>query len=150
MKPTRSANRTDTTRRSMAGAEVAEAAAGSRAIAPGLAVVSGLPHSPQNLLSGAFGEEQEPQITTSAVPHSLQNLRPASLSAPHAEQIISAPAACQAEGYPAGPTRVGRTHALAAGGADTTKGARNAGGRVRRAPFCFGPTRAQNRRWRTW
>ena len=74
-----------------------------------IAAVSGLPHSPQNLLSGAFGEEQKPQITTSAVPHSLQNLRPASLSAPHAEQTISTPAARQAEGYPAGPTRVGRT-----------------------------------------
>src|SRR5437867_12635765 len=131
VEPTRSENRMWTTRRSSAGAGVAEGGASSRAIAPGPAAVSGLPHSPQNLLSGAFGEEQKPQITTSAVPHSLQNLRPASLSAPHAEQIISAPAAGQAEGYPAGPTRVGRTHALAAGGADTTKGARNAGGRVR-------------------
>jgi hypothetical protein len=84
----------------MAGAEVAEGAAGSRAIAPGPTAVSGRPHSPQNLLSGAFGEEQKPQITTSAVPHSLQNLRPASLSAPHAEQTIWAPAACLAEGYP--------------------------------------------------
>src|SRR6266545_6988830 len=91
----------------MAGAVVAEGTAGSRAIAAGPAAVRGLPHSPQNLLSGAFGEEQEPQITTSAVPHSLQNLRPVSLPAPHAEQTIWGSYACQAEGYPAGQMRVG-------------------------------------------
>jgi hypothetical protein len=72
----------------MAGAVVAEGAAGSRATAPEPAPVRALPHSPQNLLSGAFGEEQKPQVTTSTVPHSLQNLRPVSLSAPHAEQTI--------------------------------------------------------------
>jgi len=70
----------------MVGPEVVEGAADSRVIAPapGEAAPSGAPHSPQNLLSGVLGEEQEGQSSTSAVPHYLQNSRPVSLSAPHA------------------------------------------------------------------
>ena len=63
-------------RRSAVGSSVVGAAA----------VVSGVPHSPQNFVPGAFDVPHAGHATASAVPHSPQNLRPASFDVPHAGQ----------------------------------------------------------------
>jgi hypothetical protein len=49
--------------------------------------VKGLPHSPQNLRPGVFGDPQLGQFTASRAPHSPQNLRPGSFSTLQFEQI---------------------------------------------------------------
>jgi hypothetical protein len=46
-----------------------------------------VPHSPQNLRPGVFGDPQLGQLTASLAPHSPQNLRPGSFSALQLEQI---------------------------------------------------------------
>ncbi len=74
VKPTRSANNTDTVRRSATGeATVAGAAA--------IPSTSGAPHSPQNFLPGSFGVPQAGQSLARAAPHSPQNFTPAPFSA---------------------------------------------------------------------
>ncbi len=95
--PTRSANSTETRRRSDTGGAVTAAAirAGAAAIpgptAPAAARESDAPHSPQNLNLGSFGLPQFGQATTRAAPHSPQNLRSAGLSVPQLEQIKAYP-----------------------------------------------------------
>jgi hypothetical protein len=74
VKPTRSAKRTDTSRRSAAGAEAGGGVAGAGEPA------SAVPHSPQNLTPGAFGVPHDGQAVDSGLPHSPQNLRPASFA----------------------------------------------------------------------
>jgi hypothetical protein len=90
VKPTRSANRTDTRRRSVAGPVPlgATAAGGASGRASAL---RGEPHSPQNLLSGVFGAEHDGQTSASGAPHSLQNFRPRSFSVPQLGQRITDP-----------------------------------------------------------
>ncbi len=75
MKPTRSAKRTVTSRRSAAGA-------GARGTsgAVGGAPASPVPHSAQNFAVGAATAPQEGQLMASGVPHSLQNLPPGTLT----------------------------------------------------------------------
>jgi len=71
--PTRSANNTETSRRSawgdaaLAGVDVAGA-------------TSAVPHSPQNFTPGALGDPQFAHATASGVPHSPQNFLPASFA----------------------------------------------------------------------
>ncbi len=80
VKPTRSANSTETCLRSVEGA-MRDAGAGCPA--------SAAPHSPQNLTPGVFEPPQVGQACESALPHSPQNFRPGSFSLPQAEQRIS-------------------------------------------------------------
>src|ERR1700694_3113952 len=88
-KPTRSANRTDTSRR------CADAGSGTCCAEPwaeraGCGAQPGwptcVPHSSQNLASGRSGVEQLAQVRAKAAPHSEQNLLPARLSAPQLGQ----------------------------------------------------------------
>src|SRR5213593_3338890 len=85
---TRSRNRTETSRRSVER--------GGWSWASGAATVAtaeprAVPHSPQNLLRGGFGEPQVGHATASARPHSIQNFRPTSFSVPHEEQVTRGP-----------------------------------------------------------
>src|SRR5919109_4779205 len=87
VKPTRSANRTETSRRSATGAVwAAPAAAG---VAAGPAAASGEPHSPQNFCPGGFAAPHEEQVAASAVPHSPQNFCVAGFSAPQFEHVVT-------------------------------------------------------------
>src|SRR4051812_12198622 len=86
--PTRSANSSDTMRRSETGAApVAGASTGPAAVAG--AAVSGVPHSLQNLppVNGAPHVGHDTMI---GVPHSEQNFAPGRLTAPQAAQLSSA------------------------------------------------------------
>ncbi len=64
---------------------MAGAAGDSKGAAP-----SDEPHSPQNLLSGAFVPPQLGHVKASAEPHSLQNFRPASFEVPQFEHAVTA------------------------------------------------------------
>ena len=79
VKPTRSAKRTETSRRSAAGAS-ATGLCSSR--------TSASPHSPQNFVPAALGVPHAGQAIASEAPHSPQNFRPASFSEPQAAQAI--------------------------------------------------------------
>ena len=79
MKPTRSAKRTETSRRSTATAGAAAAVEAS----------SRVPHSPQNFCPGAFAAPHAEQTAARAVPHSPQNFWPGAFSAPQWEQTVS-------------------------------------------------------------
>ena len=83
MNPTRSANRTDTSRRSAWGC-----GAGRGPDSGG--VSSGVPHSPQNLTPGGFAAPQDGHDRWSGAPHSPQNLRFPSLGSPQAAQSTEA------------------------------------------------------------
>jgi len=50
--------------------------------------VSGFPHSPQNLIAGAFSKPQLAHLSFSEAPHSPQNFMPLAFSKPQAEQRI--------------------------------------------------------------
>src|SRR4051794_10386756 len=87
VKPTRSANITETVRRS-----ATTVAAAGRCCA-GILVresASAVPHSPQNFWVPADVVPQELQTTSSRAPHSPQNFCAASLSAEQAGQTIDA------------------------------------------------------------
>src|ERR1700720_264061 len=88
--PTRSANKTDTSRRSATGADWVAAGSGAAAAdTPGLgAPASAVPHSPQNFCPRGFAVPHEEQPSASPAPHSPQNFWPDGLSAEHREQII--------------------------------------------------------------
>src|SRR6266511_2398318 len=75
--PTRSANSTDTSRRSEVGASVTSAAS-----AP-----SGAPHWPQNRSSGSLAAPHEGQATARGLPHREQNRRPGRFSVPQLGQV---------------------------------------------------------------
>src|SRR5438067_11825488 len=77
VKPTRSANRTETSRRSVAGMTISPASTAS---------ARGAPHSPQNLSPGWFAAAQEGHEIARPAAHWAQNLRPGRFSAPHREQ----------------------------------------------------------------
>src|SRR6266498_2333125 len=79
--PTRSANSTDTSRRSAEGAGDREAAAGAGA--PPRAE----PHAPQNLFVGGFGVPHDAHTLASGLPHAPQNLLVSAFSAPHVGQV---------------------------------------------------------------
>src|SRR5688572_2490383 len=90
VKPTRSAKRTDTSRRSATGGDVGPSDAGmadAKTATPAVGPVNDVPHSPQNFASAGLAVPQLGQETASTVPHSLQNLRPASFSVAQFEQI---------------------------------------------------------------
>jgi hypothetical protein len=79
VKPTRSAKRTETKRRST------PVAAGDATRA--------LPHSPQKRSSGSFAAPQVGHAIASGEPHSAQNFRPARFNRPHDRQVTPSTAA---------------------------------------------------------
>src|SRR3954469_25929786 len=90
--PTRSANSTETIRRSAIGgrAGAAPAAAPDGVVAaarPGSVGIAS-PQDPQNLAFGSFGSPHAEQLVESGVPHSRQNRRDAAFVAPQLEQTI--------------------------------------------------------------
>lgn len=95
MNPTRSANRTDTRRRSATGSPACPAAvpldARAAAVTGAPAVlefaVSGDAHSEQNFALGGLAKPQVAQGPAKGVAHSLQNLAPARFSLPQFGQI---------------------------------------------------------------
>ena len=105
MKPTRSANRTETSRRSAAGPMSAGVVDAAKA-------PSALPHSPQNFMVGGFAAPQLGQVCASALPHSPQNFRPASFSEPQDEHLTTS-ATCSLYSAVAGPSRRGHAPWLA-------------------------------------
>ena len=94
MKPTRSANRIETSRRS---ADVADATdvtpiAATAGTASSLEAVeapapSGDAHSPQNESPGSYDAPQDGQVSARGAAHRTQNFRPGLLSAPQFEQL---------------------------------------------------------------
>src|SRR5262249_24741536 len=89
--PTRSANRTETSRRSVVCSDVTERAGGGGVPATGTAPAREDPHSPQNFIPGAFRVPHEGQATVRGRPHSPENLRRASFSNPQFEHVIVCP-----------------------------------------------------------
>ena len=87
--PTRSANSTDTSRRSAAGGS--DVMVGATGPGPGEGSASEAPHSPQNFVPGVLGVPQAGQGRSSGLPHSPQNFRPGSFSVPQAEQVKRPP-----------------------------------------------------------
>src|SRR3990170_3170590 len=89
VKPTRSAKRTLTNRRSAVGA-AADGAAATALTGAALSDASRVdPHSPQNRAPGVLGVPQVGQPAIRRVPHWRQNLRPASFAAPQLPQFIA-------------------------------------------------------------
>ncbi len=82
MNPTRSANRTVTSRRSVAGSTSWAGGAGGGS-AP---AATGVPHSPQKRSSAVTGAPHAEQVEASETPHSRQNRLPAGFSVPQATQ----------------------------------------------------------------
>ena len=80
MKPTRSTNRTETSRRSATGGGATGAATGAAGWP------SGVPHSPQNRWPGGFEAPQDAHPAASALPQLPQNFWPAGFSVPQVEQ----------------------------------------------------------------
>src|SRR4051812_19174868 len=80
VKPTRSANRIDTRRRSAVGVPGSPGAG----VAPALR--RSVPHSPQNLTPGALDVPHVGQAVASGVPHSPQNFLPGSFVVPQTGQ----------------------------------------------------------------
>jgi hypothetical protein len=52
---------------------------------------SGFPHSPQNLMPGAFSKSQPEHLSFSGAPHSPQNFMPLAFSKPQTGQRIDGP-----------------------------------------------------------
>ena len=52
---------------------------------------SGFPHSPQNLMPGAFSKPQPEHLSFSGAPHSPQNFIPLAFSKPQAGQRMDGP-----------------------------------------------------------
>jgi hypothetical protein len=88
VKPTRSANRTLTSRRSAIGS-AALALAGSEAELAGVIarLLIGAAHSEQNLAAGRLVAPQLGQRAANGVAHSMQKRAPARFSVPHVVQI---------------------------------------------------------------
>src|SRR6266511_3643759 len=93
--PTRSANSSETSRRSAVAAGCRVRPPGSRTEVVERPVAEfpprAVPHSPQNLWPGGFAAPHEEQVMARAVPHSPQNFWPAGFSAPHFEQPTHTP-----------------------------------------------------------
>jgi hypothetical protein len=87
VKPTRSANRIETSRRSATDAGCAAPTAVR--VATGRSAASDEPHSPQNFCPGGFVAPHEEQIAASAVPHSPQKFCVAGFSAPQFEHVVT-------------------------------------------------------------
>src|SRR3990172_9955592 len=106
VKPTRSANSTETSRRSATGPGAASAT-GRATTELGLVELGtrGVPHSPQNFTFGGLGVPQLEQASANEAPHSPQNLRPSSFSVPHAEQRIDPSLPAAGRGYSDGAER---------------------------------------------
>src|SRR5262245_30643614 len=93
VKPTMSANRTETRRRSaLAGAAAgAGAGAGAEAAGPLTCDVSAEPHSPQKSNWASFRAPQDGQTLARVAPQWPQNFRPVGLSVPHCGQTTDPP-----------------------------------------------------------
>src|SRR5207247_242573 len=88
--PTRSAKRTETSRRSAAaGWRVGPVDTRSGRVRDGS--VSDVPHSPQKRMEESFEVPHDGQISASGAPHVPQNLRPGGLSVPPLEHITGSP-----------------------------------------------------------
>src|SRR5207248_4922789 len=87
VKPTRSANSIETTRRSLTGPGTGAALDPDAPVAAGAAVVplSGEPHSEQNFPDGA-GAPQVGHVAANELPHSAQNFASGRLAAPQLPQ----------------------------------------------------------------
>ena len=101
--PTRSANRIDTTRRSVDGpGRAADPAAaeppyvGPGVVAPVCPALAGraAAQSPQKASPGSFGAPHAGQATARGAAHRAQNLRPGRFSAPHREQVMPGTPSC--------------------------------------------------------
>src|ERR1035438_1361052 len=90
VKPTRSANSTETIRRSVAGGAAAEARSRGRLAPPS----SPIPHSSQYLASGLAGVEQPGHTRAYGAPHSEQNLLSGRLWAPQLGQATANTCEC--------------------------------------------------------
>src|SRR5437764_458016 len=128
VKPTRSAKRTLTSRRSATGVAGPAAAepfvgrAGAPVVvagcAPGPADVVGaaaagapaspVPHSPQKRAVGAFAVPQFGHTLASRAPHSPQNFRPASFAVPQFAQLITIPPLASARSLVDSPPPIDR------------------------------------------
>ena len=100
VKPTRSANRIETRRRSVTAGSAAgllpcAADRAGVAMAPAAAVptppTAGVPHSEQNLAPGRLTAPQAGQLVAKRVPHSEQNLAPTALEVPQLGQVTRDP-----------------------------------------------------------
>jgi hypothetical protein len=96
VKPTRSPNSIETTRRSLTGSAVGAAVLATESpeeteVATGAAAgaASGVPHSLQNFPDDA-GAPQDGQVAAWGVPHSAQNFAPGRFAAPQLRQVSSA------------------------------------------------------------
>ena len=85
MNPTRSANSTETRRRSATGAGTK---AGAPARAGSALCASDVPHSAQNFAAAGSCAPQDRHVRASAVPHSTQNFAPGMFSVAQLAQII--------------------------------------------------------------
>src|SRR5947209_2671753 len=97
--PTRSANSTDTSRRSAIGSTTTTGTGGWAAGAAATAT-SGDPHSPQNFVPGSLPAPHCEHGCASTAPHSPQNLRPGPFVVPHAAQFtgqVYGPQGCKRE-----------------------------------------------------
>src|SRR5258706_3310755 len=94
VKPTRSANSTDTRRRSAVGASTDEGASlGAADCAATGRSVTGVPHSPQKRSPAASGDPQLAHARAIGAPHWTQNFLPAAFSVPQVPQINAGPRA---------------------------------------------------------
>src|SRR6266571_1507647 len=100
VKPTRSANRTETSRRSATGVASDPLAVPGAVVAPS---ASDVPHSPQNFAPASFDVPQFGQSKASGDPHSRQNFLPASFSVEQLGQITPPPMAWVSQGTHAVP-----------------------------------------------
>jgi hypothetical protein len=83
VKPTRSQNNTEHTRRSATGARTVGAGAADGRAASDLTVVNAVPQARQKRLPGVVAAPHEGQRTISGEPHSSQNALTSSFAAPH-------------------------------------------------------------------
>src|SRR6266511_2867565 len=88
--PTRSANSTETSRRSD---DAAARPFGRAAATPAgsTALPSAVPHSPQNRSDGSFGAPQDGHTTASGDPHDEQNFLPSRFTVPQFPQVTPCP-----------------------------------------------------------
>src|SRR5919201_798603 len=84
VKPTRSAKRTETRRRSAAGA-----CRGGGVLGVAAAAVRAVPHSAQKRCPSAYGAPHDGHASASGAPHSTQNFAVATLSVPQLGQVIA-------------------------------------------------------------
>jgi len=90
--PTRSQNNTEQIRRSVAGDPGGAESAGATAVMRGeVAVLTGVPHCPQNFALTGKDAAHEEQAACCGDPHSRQNFAPTGTSVPQAGHAMVGP-----------------------------------------------------------